>query len=51
MELTAVMPGIDPVRDIRECFAMRFVLPENGKVPELDRSVVTGEGFRLGWNV
>lgn len=47
MELINVMPGIDVRRDILDASPMRIVLPESGDVPLVDRSVVTGEGFRL----
>jgi len=47
MELVNVMPGIDVRKDILEGSSMRVVLPESGRVPVVDRSIVTGEGFRL----
>jgi hypothetical protein len=28
---------------------VRIVLPEDGPVPVVDASLVTGEGFRLRW--
>jgi propionate CoA-transferase len=49
MELIAVMPGIDVKRDILGGCAMRVVLPAGREVAVLDRSIVTGEGFRLAW--
>lgn len=47
MELRRVMPGIDIQKDIIEPSSMKVVLPESGSVPVVDRSVVTGESFRL----
>ncbi len=47
MELIKVMPGIDIKKDILDVSSMRIVLPKNGEVPLVDRSIVTGEGFRL----
>jgi acyl CoA:acetate/3-ketoacid CoA transferase len=42
MELAAVIPGVDVRRDIVEATAMPVVLPPSGRVPLLDRSIVTG---------
>jgi len=50
MELRRVMPGIDIRKDILELSSMRVVLPESGDVPTVDRSIVTGEGFRLAFS-
>jgi len=49
MMLVQVMPGIDVQRDIVEATAMKVILPEDGNVPIVKASLVTGEGFRLGW--
>lgn len=49
MELIAVMPGIDVEKDILDDCPMRIVLPENGTVPTIEPSVVTGDGFALSW--
>jgi propionate CoA-transferase len=49
MELIEVMPGVDIQKDIVAQCPMRFVLPESGKVPEVPRNIVTGEGFKLSW--
>lgn len=51
MELIRVMPGVDIRKDILEPCTMKVVLPESGKVPEVDRSIVTGQGFRLAFDV
>ncbi len=51
MELIEVMPGVDIQRDIIEVSPMRVVLPTDGKVPLVPESVVTGEGFKLSWQV
>jgi len=50
MELRRVMPGIDIRKDILELTSMRVVLPESGDVPMVDRSIVTGEDFRLAFS-
>ena len=49
MELVTVMPGIDIRKDILDGCPMKVVLPEGRDVPVVDRSIVTGEGFRLQW--
>ena len=49
LELFQVAPGIDVERDILQATPARIVLPEDGNVDILDRSVVTGEGFKLAW--
>ena len=49
MELVTVMPGVDIRRDILEGCPMKVVIPEGRDVPVVDRSIVTGEGFRLQW--
>jgi len=46
LELQAVMPGIDVQRDILGCAKAKIILPD-GKLPEVDASVVTGQGFAL----
>ena len=48
MELVRVMPGIDIQKDIIEGCTMKVVLPESGKVPVVDSSIVTGKDFILG---
>ena len=49
MELCEVMPGIDVQRDILDAIKMRVLLPEDGGIPVVDASIVTGKGFRLSW--
>lgn len=50
VELFQVAPGVDIQRDILD-FApdAKIILPEDGKVEVLDRSVMTGEDFNLAW--
>ena len=47
MELTRGMPGVDVQKDIIDFAPMKIVLPEDGEVPVVDESSVTGNGFRL----
>jgi len=47
MELIQGMPGIDARKDIIEATSMKVVLPENGQVPVVEPSIVTGKGFKL----
>ncbi len=47
MELIQVMPGIDVQKDIVEATPMRVVLPEDGHVPVVPSSIMTGKGFNL----
>jgi propionate CoA-transferase len=49
MELIQVMPGIDIQKDILESCSMKVLLPESGKVPVVDASIVTGQGFKLAF--
>ena len=49
MELSQIMPGIDLERDVIKCCPMKIVLPEDGRVPVVEDSVVTGKGFNLKW--
>lgn len=49
MELIRVMPGIDVRKDIVAAVPMKVVLPQTGEVPVVDRSIVTGEGFKLAY--
>ena len=49
MELMEVMPGLDVEKDIVMACPMKIVLPENGHVPVVDDSIVTGRDFRLTW--
>jgi acyl CoA:acetate/3-ketoacid CoA transferase len=49
MELAEVMPGVDVRRDVVDACPMRIVLPGSGMVPLVDKSVLTGRGFRLNW--
>ncbi len=51
LELFQVAPGVDIQKDIID-FApdARIVLPLDGKIEVLDRSVMTGEGFSLSWD-
>jgi propionate CoA-transferase len=46
MELIRVMPGLDLQRDILSS-AMKIALPESGKIPEVERSIVSGKGFKV----
>lgn len=50
MELIEVMPGIDIGRDIIDSCPMKVVHPENGNVPIVEKSIVTGEGYKLKWS-
>ena len=47
LELRQVMPGIDIERDILQACPATIHLPENGQVPIVENSVLTGEGFTL----
>ncbi len=50
LELIQVAPGLDIQKDIIDVAPWaNIVLPENGQVEVLDRSVMTGEGFKLAW--
>ena len=49
MEISHVMPGLDVDKDIIGPCPMDIVLPESGAPKVVDRSIVTGEGFRLSW--
>jgi propionate CoA-transferase len=49
MLLTEVMPGIDIQKDILDVSPMKIILPEDGNIPIVDRSIVTGEGYQLSW--
>ncbi len=49
VELVQVMPGIDVQKDILGTTEAKIILPENGEVPVVKSSVVTGEGFELKW--
>ncbi len=50
IELIAVAPGLDIQKDIIDVAPWaNIVLPEDGKVAVLDRSVMTGENFKLAW--
>ncbi|HPB51893.1 MAG TPA: hypothetical protein PLY68_10825 [Myxococcota bacterium] len=50
IELIQVAPGLDIQKDIIDVAPWaNIVLPENGQVEVLDRSVMTGEGFKLAW--
>ncbi|NLH49758.1 MAG: hypothetical protein GX444_14340 [Myxococcales bacterium] len=49
MMLIQVMPGIDIQRDILDVCKMKVVLPPDGRVPVVERDIVTGEGFKLSW--
>ena len=50
LELIRVMPGIDIQKDIIEFAPIKIVLPEDGKVPVIDSSVITGNGFKLAFS-
>jgi hypothetical protein len=43
------MPGVDIEKDIMQACPMQIILPESGQVPVTPDAIVTGEGFRLGW--
>ena len=47
MELRCVMPGVDIEKDILQSSPMKIVLPEDGVVPVVDSSVVTGNNFKV----
>ncbi len=47
MELLRVMPGIDIDGDILATTKMNIVLPDQGGVPLVEESIVTGKDFRL----
>lgn len=49
MELIEVMPGVDIQRDVLSVCPMKVLLPESGNVKIVEKSIVTGEGFRLAW--
>lgn len=51
MKLIEVMPGIDIQKHILDACPMKVILPENGKVPLVETSIVTGEGFKLEWEI
>lgn len=51
MMLIEVMPGIDIQKEIMEDCPMRVVLPETGNVAVTDPSIVTGDGFKLQWEI
>ncbi len=50
MELVCVMPGIDIEKDIIANTPMKIVLPENGKVEVVDKSIINGVGYKLTLN-
>ncbi len=47
--LTSVMPGIDIRKDVLDVAKARILLADDGAVPTVPESVVTGEGFALQW--
>lgn len=50
LELIEVVPGVDPQRDVIDAAPdAGIVLPASGPVLVADRSVLTGERFRLAW--
>ena len=53
VELAMVFPGIDIDRDILARATARIVLPPGGAaaVPLVPREIVTGDGFRLAWDM
>jgi propionate CoA-transferase len=51
MTLIEVMPGIDIQKDILDVCPMKIVLPEQGIVPLVEDSIVTGNGFKLKWEL
>jgi len=50
MELMCVMPGIDIEKDIIANTPMKVVMPENGKVEVIDKSIINGKGYKLTLN-
>ena len=51
VELYQIAPGVDLQRDIIDAApGAGIVLPVDGKVDVLDASILTGEGFHLGWS-
>lgn len=49
MTLIEVMPGIDIQRDIVDACPMKIIVPKDADIPVVEKSIVTGKGFRLGW--
>jgi len=49
LELKKVMPGVDIERDILGVSKAKIVLPESGTVPVVDKSVVSGNGFKIAF--
>lgn len=50
IELFQIADGLDIQKDILDVAPWaNIVLPEDGKVQVLDRSIMTGEGFKLAW--
>jgi propionate CoA-transferase len=47
LEMICKMPGVEIGRDILANTSARLVIPAD--VPSVDKTIVTGEGFRLDW--
>ncbi len=47
--LIKVMPGVDIEKDIIAVSKATILLPEDGQVDVVERSIVTGENFKLSW--
>lgn len=47
VEMTQVMPGVDLEKDIINGCGAEIMLPENGEVPVVPESVITGKGLDL----
>lgn len=47
VELIQVMPGVDIQKDIIDGCKAKIILPEDGKVPMIEDSVITGDGLSL----
>jgi propionate CoA-transferase len=47
LEMMRRMPGVDIQRDVVAHAGARINIPDH--VPVVERSIVTGEGFRLDW--
>lgn len=50
MKLIMIVPGVDVERDILGVSPMRIVVPDDGTIPVVDASIMTGEGFKLAWD-
>ncbi len=50
IEVTHVVPGVDLEKDILGVSRASIVMPEGKPVREVSASIMTGNGFCLGWN-